>query len=463
MRQFTFRTKLGFDLRKRNWSIARAFNDPLLDGPAFAGFGSWANARKFIRHHPLPIFLSLLIGSFALFGPQSNPWNTRLPHMISVTEAVQKSVVPAASAEPAPLLPVPQPPMQQMASLSIPPALSAAEAGPKTVEAVPEIIRFPDLGYCLLACKRDRTLYAYKRTADKTGIHWEKAAAFPMAFGRKSGDKSEAGDMRTPEGRFWIVGLSAGPTKGPAYGPLAFTLNYPRPEDAAEGKSGEGIWIHGVEAGKLPTYTHGCLSLANVDVLTLTEYADIGTPVLILPDSLSPAPAEQLDWAGLEREYPAIMTGYGRRNRADTLAKAAVLQQARAFVAKEAKENPDLALESISPDDKKAILARLSRWREDWTHREISAYGANYDADFRDSQGRDKQDFLDRKRKIFASKSSIAMEIIDPKIEAEGYAQVKVTFRQDYTAQGPQGLQRSSSTKSLHMEQGPAGWLIITE
>jgi murein L,D-transpeptidase YafK len=337
-------------------------------------------------------------------------------------------------------------------------ALASLAAAPD-VPVAPAPALFPEKGYCLIACKRDRTLYVYKRD----GKTWDRTAAFPMAIGRNAGDKGDAGDLRTPEGRFWITGMLSGEAKGKMYGPLVFTLNYPRPGDAAEGKTGQGIWIHGVEAGKLPTWTHGCLSLANEDIMALSAYADVGIPVVILSDSLSPDPARQADVAGMEREFPSIMAAHMRVSKADSSAKLELLRKARDYIAKEAKAFPELGMQALSPAAKQAILARLEKWRSDWMSRSIDAYSANYDPAFKDRMGRDRQSFLDRKRRIFESKTKIEMEIRDPRIESEGYARARISFRQEYTAEGPQGPQRSSELKSLRLEEGPAGWLIITE
>jgi murein L,D-transpeptidase YafK len=334
------------------------------------------------------------------------------------------------------------------------PAVTAAAATEKSGPA-----HFPAQGNVLLACKKDRTLYAYVR---KSGA-WSRIAAFPMAIGRNAGDKDERGDARTPEGQFWITGMVAGPSKGPLYGALVFPLNYPRPADRAEGKGGDGIWIHGVPAGTLPNFTHGCISLANDDILALANLATAGTPVVILPDSLGPDPARQIDTVGLEREYPAIAEKYVRRTAADSSAREKALKDARAFVANEQKRFPDLAMQSLTEADRKAILARLDKWRADWSNRALDAYATNYDASFRDRHGRPKDVFLERKAHIFESKSRIEMELRDPKIEPECYGRVRVSFRQDYLAEGADGAQRSSETKTLRLDQGPQGWLIITE
>lgn len=320
--------------------------------------------------------------------------------------------------------------------------------------------RLPGRYNALVACKRDRTLYVYERKARGS---WNRLAAFPMAFGRKGGDKADAGDRRTPEGRYWITSLLSGPSKGPLYGSLVFTLNYPTPRDLAEGKSGEGIWIHGVEAGKQPGNTQGCLSLANKDVLELAKYADIGTPIVILAENDPPDPGRQLDERDMGLEYPALMAKYARRNREDTLNLGRTFAEARAFLKKEAQEFPAAVQEGLSESDREAILARLAKWREDWSNRDTVAYAANFADGFRDRQGRDREEFLERKRRIFASKTRITMDMADPAIEPVGIGKANVTFRQDYVAEGRDGIQRSSESKTVWLERGPQGWLIMKE
>jgi murein L,D-transpeptidase YafK len=370
----------------------------------------------------------------------------------SVSSSIPPSARSPATASAQASTPAP-PPAPASASASAPGPASA----PALANAAPT--RFPAAANVLLACKKDRTLYVYSRKP----AGWARLAAFPMAIGRNAGDKDARGDARTPEGRFWITGMAPGPSKGPLYGALVFPLNYPRPSDLAEGKGGDGIWIHGVPIGTLPNYTHGCVSLANDDMLALATFVDAATPIVILSDSLGPDPMRQIDTVGLDREYPAIFAAHGRKTAADAAAREAVLKQARAFVADEQKRYPDLAMQALTEADRKAILARLEKWRADWANRALDAYASNYDDAFHDRAGRSKAAYLERKAKIFASKSKIEMEIRDPRIESECYGRARVTFRQDYMAEGPEGAQRTSDNKTLRLDQGPQGWLIITE
>ncbi|MBW8890478.1 MAG: L,D-transpeptidase [Fibrobacteres bacterium] len=394
--------------------------------------------------------LSAPLGSRHMSGPASPSANPVTAQQVALGSLAPAPALTSASLPSAASTPAPAPASAPTAKVAAPSAVAPEPSGPA---------RFPAQANVLLACKKDRTLYAYVRKAGT----WSRIAAFPMAIGRNAGDKDERGDARTPEGQFWITGMVAGPSKGPLYGALVFPLNYPRPSDRAEGKGGDGIWIHGVPAGTLPNFTHGCISLANDDILALANLATAGTPVVILSDSVGPDPARQIDTVGLEREYPGIAEKYVRKTAADSAAREKALKEARAFVANEQKHFPDLAMQSLTEADRKAILARLDKWRADWSNRALDAYATNYDASFRDRHGRPKDVFLERKAHIFESKSKIEMELRDPKIEPECYGRVRVSFRQDYLAEGADGAQRSSETKTLRLDQGPQGWLIITE
>lgn len=109
---------------------------------------------------------------------------------------------------------------------------------------------------------------------------------YPIACGQNYGQKKQAGDNRTPEGTFKVIGKESsshwtydfgnGPVKG-AYGPVFIRLNTP---------GFSGIGIHGThDAGSVPgRATHGCIRLKNQDLLTLSSCVTAGAVVIILPE-----------------------------------------------------------------------------------------------------------------------------------------------------------------------------------
>ena len=126
-----------------------------------------------------------------------------------------------------------------------------------------------------------------------------------VSLGVLGTDKSEQGDQRTPLGVYFITSRLAARQLKDFYGPGALTLNYPNEYDRRRGKTGGGIWLHGVPPqnfARPPHSTDGCVVLANDDLnRLLRDVSPRRTPVVIAP---------RLDWVPhangqIERERSA--------------------------------------------------------------------------------------------------------------------------------------------------------------
>lgn len=107
---------------------------------------------------------------------------------------------------------------------------------------------------------------------------------FNILLGKNSGDKEIAGDMKTPVGVYKIIAAKNDDELAPMYGPKAFVLNYPNVLDQKNGKTGSGIWIHGVENENREPSTKGCIVMNNKDLLKLNNYIKINTNIFIFPE-----------------------------------------------------------------------------------------------------------------------------------------------------------------------------------
>ncbi len=107
---------------------------------------------------------------------------------------------------------------------------------------------------------------------------------FNILLGKNSGDKEIAGDMKTPVGVYKIIASKNDDELAPMYGPKAFVLNYPNALDKKSGKTGSGIWIHGVENENREPSTKGCIVMNNKDLLKLNDYIKINTDIFIFPE-----------------------------------------------------------------------------------------------------------------------------------------------------------------------------------
>lgn len=137
-----------------------------------------------------------------------------------------------------------------------------------------------------------------------------------VSFGKNGLDKRLEGDGRTPLGLYRIVGRRTDAELPPLYGHGALTLNYPNAVDRMLGRTGSGIWLHGVPPGQYvrpPFSSDGCIVLANPDFQRLFDTLDLrGAAVVVAQDGLwadangSDATQPQLDSSSVTRALQAL-------------------------------------------------------------------------------------------------------------------------------------------------------------
>jgi murein L,D-transpeptidase YafK/ketosteroid isomerase-like protein len=105
--------------------------------------------------------------------------------------------------------------------------------------------------------------------------------AIPCATGQELGDKYKEGDLKTPEGVYFITRRKTAGLNYELYGDLAFPLNFPNPADMVRRKSGHGIWIHGRGHAIIPFETQGCVAMNTPDLHRMDQQLAEGMPVVI--------------------------------------------------------------------------------------------------------------------------------------------------------------------------------------
>lgn len=197
-------------------------------------------------------------------------------------------------------------------------------------------------------------LYVISRGDDGLRVTRDHYAAMGSAgFG-----KEREGDNRTPLGVYRILRWLDGGTLPELYGSGAFPVDYPNDWDRAHGRTGYGIWLHGVPGdsyARLPRSSEGCVTLANADLSALGEIVSLGHTPVILADRLRWQTPEQL---------------------------------------RERREN---------------FEAELEAWRRAWEHRDTDAYLSFYAENFEDDAGRDFADFAAHKRAVNAAKRWVSV------------------------------------------------------
>ena len=151
------------------------------------------------------------------------------------------------------------------------------------------IIRVPEsIGTVFVAEASAAALHRFERTDN--GI--VSAGRDYMSIGLGGTGKIRLGDQRTPLGIYFVTEQLDTTKLHEKYGVTAYPLDYPNAWDRRHGRSGHGIWIHGVDPGggtRPPRDTDGCLALPNEQLLALAgAFVANVTPVLI---------GESLEWA----------------------------------------------------------------------------------------------------------------------------------------------------------------------
>ncbi len=124
--------------------------------------------------------------------------------------------------------------------------------------------------------KNNQTLFVFERHSPL-----RLAAKYICTTGQAEGDKIVQGDLKTPEGVYFVVQRLASGLDFKKYGNEAYTLNYPNPVDKLRKKTGYGIWIHGRGTSIVPRETQGCVAMNNEDISVLGKNLAPGTPVTL--------------------------------------------------------------------------------------------------------------------------------------------------------------------------------------
>lgn len=152
-----------------------------------------------------------------------------------------------------------------------------------------------------------------------------------VSTGRKPGNKLLRGDLRTPEGVYFVTNWIPDEELPERYGSGAFPVNYPNELDRKQGKTGYGIWLHGTERefySRPPLDSEGCVVLSNYDLDAIKNEIKPGvTPVII---------TSRIDWID----------------------------------------------ESTWQRERREILQALEQWQRDWESLDVERYLSHYDNNF---------------------------------------------------------------------------------
>lgn len=166
-------------------------------------------------------------------------------------------------------------------------------------------------------------LYLFENTPS-TGMRL--IADFYVSVGKLGLEKTVEGDLRTPLGVYYITSNLDPKALKDLYGAGALPINYPNPLDVRRGKTGGGIWLHGVPAAQFaraPLATDGCIALANPDLQRLMAMVAIRTTPVVIAKTLQWVTPEALK--GEASTFQAALQGWHSAKSSGDMARLAAL------------------------------------------------------------------------------------------------------------------------------------------
>ncbi len=155
----------------------------------------------------------------------------------------------------------------------------------------PYVLQWPESSSDLLVAETSAaTLHHYSRAADGDIVHEQ----IYMSVGENGVGKQREWDKLTPLGIYVVTSELDTSRLHEKYGVRAFPLDYPNARDRQLGRTGSGIWLHGVLPGgerRPERDTDGCLAIPNEDLLALSPRVKPGDTTVIIARELPQAGA----------------------------------------------------------------------------------------------------------------------------------------------------------------------------
>ncbi len=260
----------------------------------------------------------------------------------------------------------------------------------------------PNQKYALLADASRARLFVFENVQGEPQLIRD----YYVSVGRNGVNKRDEGDKKTPVGVYTLAGELPRQRLTSFYGAGALPLNYPNEWDVLHGRSGHGIWLHGVPPdtySRPPKTSDGCLVVSNPDYEEIARLLrGSNTPILI---------AESTDWV----------------DRATWLAQ------------------------------RQDLLDQLESWKADWQQKDVERYLGHYSNGFLRREG---ASWIDGKRRNISQKDWIHIGLSDVSLFLyPGNDLAVITLTQSYDSD----KHRDVSIKRLYLKLENGDWRIDYE
>ncbi|MEM7292996.1 MAG: L,D-transpeptidase family protein [Pseudomonadota bacterium] len=234
-----------------------------------------------------------------------------------------------------------------------------------------------------------------------------------ISIGKAGIDKHVEGDNKTPLGVYRVTNYLPDETLPELYGAGAYPINYPNSWDRLHGKTGYGIWLHGVPRStysRPPLDSEGCMVVSNINLEAIGRQIDVShTPVVLTPT---------IQWLPVQE-----------------------MQEIRDTVA-----------------------ARFARWRSDWTALDVDAYLSHYSTEF-NNQKHDFASWSAHKRNVALGKTfvDVSADEVDVFLYPDSSSQkelIVVQFVQTYRSNNFNSVSRKQQFWQREID---GEWRIVYE
>ena len=160
--------------------------------------------------------------------------------------------------------------------------LRALQERPPVDQVPAEFIMLPRAVHHAIAVDTSRArLYLFHNTPQGLRL----VSDHYVSVGKQGVDKTVEGDQRTPLGVYFVSDRMGGAALEKRFGAGALQLNYPNAFDRLRGRTGGGIYVHGVPENtysRPPKDSDGCVVMANDELVAMMNTIPIhDTPIVI--------------------------------------------------------------------------------------------------------------------------------------------------------------------------------------
>lgn len=257
--------------------------------------------------------------------------------------------------------------------------------------------------FALVVNKSDSRVDIYQQ---KNNLSIEKVKSYRASTGQIEGNKFVEGDLKTPEGIYYLVRIREDAELMNKYGIRAFDLNYPNQFDRLESKTGYGIWLHGTDEPERlnnPRTSEGCVVVSNEDLQEISDYITLYRTPIVISENHSFVSAEKLN------------------------------------------------------DLKGTVYNFVLKWLDAWAHQNIDRYSECYSESFKGTK-RKRAAWLNRKKSIFKNTKWANIDIADLKILRDG-SRYTISFYQRYRS----NLMDDTGIKWVYLENRENELKILSE